>query len=339
MAQTPTAVLILLHVKWFAPFDVNALPKPIGEVLNGTFIKLFLASVAAVFGFFWIDRTVFRRGLLLKLDERLRRLDDLSILILRLSAAIFFTALWAWHQAYGTAFFITPELRTTASFVPWLQLALAACALWRPTLPLVGVGIFALYGLALRDYQLFHLLDYIIFLGLGYFFLVANIKRSKWRQSGFVVLYAATGITLLWAALEKFAYPEWTYAMLRSHSEMLMGMQPETYMTLAGFMEFGLAFVLLGAVSVAGRVVAVALQMVFMLAIFKFGLLDAVGHLMIIAILFVLFVRGPTSARQILVLREKSVWMETYFMTGLYFLAFVMIFIAYYALHAVLHRA
>jgi len=59
---------------------------------------------------------------------------------------------------------------------------------------------------------------------------------------------------------------------------------------------------------------------------------------MIIAILLVLFVRGPTSAREILVLREKSIWMETYFMTGLYFLAFVLIFIAYYGLHGIFYR-
>jgi hypothetical protein len=41
---------------------------------------------------------------------------------------------------------------------------------------------------------------------------------------------------------------------------------------------------------------------------------------------------------KILVLREKSVAMETYFMMGLFFLAFVMIFIAYYSLHALLQR-
>jgi hypothetical protein len=130
--------------------------------------------------------------------------------------------------------------------VPWLQLGLAVCALFPLTLPAVGIGIFLLFGLALRDYPVFHLLDYFIFLGLGYFFIVANVKRGKWRQSGFVVLFAATGITLLWAALEKFAYPQWTYAILRSHPDMLMGMQPETYMVLAGFMEFAVAFVFVG---------------------------------------------------------------------------------------------
>jgi len=334
-----TAILSLIfHVKWFAPFDVKAVPKPIGEVLNGTFIKFFLVSVVLVFGFFLADRTMYRRGILRALDERLKRLDDFSILILRVSAAIFFISVWGWHQAYGTAFYVTPELRTSVAFVPWLQLGLAVCALLPWTLPAVGIGIFLLFGLALRDYPFFHLLDYFIFLGLGYFFIVANIKHGKWRQSGFVVLFAATGITLLWAALEKFAYPEWTYTILLTHSDMLMGLRPETYMVLAGFMEFGLAFVLLGAASIAGRLVAIGLQMVFMLAIFKFGLLDAIGHLMIIAILFVLFMRGPTRAREMLVLREKSVWTETYFMTGLYFLAFAMIFIAYYGLHAVFYR-
>ena len=331
--------LIFAHVKWFAPFDVNAAPKPIGEVLNGQFVKFFLASAVGVTAFFWADRMAYRRGLLHRLDARLKRLDDLSILILRLSAAIFLLSVWVWYMAYGTAFYITPELRTTSAYVPWLQLALAFCAVFRRTLPAVGLGIFALFGLALRDYSLFHLLDYMIFIGLGYFFTVATIKRGKWRQSGFVVLFATTGITLLWAAMEKFAYPEWSYAMLRSHPDMLMGLQPETFMLLAGFVEFSVAFILLGAASIAGRVVALGFQAIFMLAIFEFGLLDAIGHLMIIAILFVLFIRGPTSAREILVLRGKSVAMETYFMSGLFFLAFVMIFIAYYGLHAILHRA
>lgn len=339
MTQMETAALIFAHVKWFAPFDVHAMPKPIGEVLNGTFIKFFLTSVAGITLFFWVDRTTYRRGFLSALDARLKRLDDFSIDLLRFSAAIFLVSVFVWHQVYGTAFYITPELKTYAWYVPWLQLALAVCALFRRTLPVVGLGLLALYGLALRDFGVFHLLDYMIFLGLGYFFIVVNIDRGKWQQSGFVVLFAATGLTLLWAAIEKFAYPHWTYAMLRSNPDMLLGMQPETYMMLAGFLEFSVAFVLLGAVSVGGRVVALVLQGIFMLAIFKFGLLDAIGHLMIIAILLVLFVRGPTSARDILVLREKSVWMEIYFMTGLYFLAFVMIFIAYYGLHAVFHRA
>jgi hypothetical protein len=101
MAQMEITTLIFAHVKWFAPFDVNAMPKPIGEVLNGQFVKFFLGSVAAVCVFFWADRTAYRRGLLRALDARLKRLDDLSVLILRLSVAIFLISLWVWYQATG----------------------------------------------------------------------------------------------------------------------------------------------------------------------------------------------------------------------------------------------
>ncbi len=81
MTRIEIATLIFAHVKWFAPFDVNAAPKPIGEVLNGQFIKFFLASVVAVCAFFWADRTAYRRALLRRLDARLKKLDDLSVLI------------------------------------------------------------------------------------------------------------------------------------------------------------------------------------------------------------------------------------------------------------------
>ena len=115
-----------------------------------------------------------------------------------------------------------------------------------------------------------------------------------------------------------------------------MGMGPELYMIVAGYVEVMIIFTLLGAASVVTRIIAFAFQALFVLAIFKFGMIDAVGHLMIIAILFVLVVRGPTEARKILVLETKSPQMEAYFMTGLYYLAFVNAFLLYYGLHYLL---
>jgi len=40
-----------------------------------------------------------------------------------------------------------------------------------------------------------------------------------------------------------------------------------------------------------------------------------------------------------LILNDKSVWTEAYFMTGLYFLAFVMFFLMYYAFHYLAYGA
>ena len=116
-----------------------------------------------------------------------------------------------------------------------------------------------------------------------------------------------------------------------------MGLSPQFYMLFAGFVEFNITFVLLSSASSFSRIIALVFQSVFILAIIRFGLVDAIGHLLIIAILFILVVRGPTSAREFLVLSDKSLWTEAYFMTGLYVLAFNVIFLAFYGLYFVTH--
>lgn len=115
-----------------------------------------------------------------------------------------------------------------------------------------------------------------------------------------------------------------------------MGMGPAFYMTLAAFVEFNIVFVLLSSASVFSRFAALGLNTLFILAIFEFGMIDAVGHLVIIAVLVILTVRGPTSARYFLVLPDKNLWTEAYFMTGLYMLALNVMVLAYYGLYYLL---
>ena len=321
------------HVKWFTEFDNAKPPLPISDVLTKTFIGFFIASVVAIYLFFLGDRYAFKKGYLVKLDLRLRMFDALSIHIMRGAAAVFFFSLFAYHEFTGVSFFLTPELKTDLPIVPWVHLALGVFALSRHSAPLLGAGILGLYVASVQKYGIYHLIDYLIFLGIAYFFLVTNIHKGSWKKSGFIVLYALMGLTLLWASVEKWGYPQWTYPLLARDPSLLMGMEPYSYMVLAGFVEFNVIFLLLGAASIVTRIIALALESVFILAIFKFGLIDAIGHLMIIAILFVLIVRGPTEARSILCLREKSIWMEAYFMTGLYYFAFVNIFLMYYGFH------
>ena len=285
------------HVKWFAEFDNAKAPLPITEVLTKTFIGFFIGSVVMVYLFFVGDRYAYKKGYLVALDESLRKFDSLSIHIMRVSAAIFFFALFAYYQFRGITFYLTPELLTTSKIVPWIHLAIGFCALSRYTIPLVGIGILGLYGAAINDYGIYHLIDYLIFLGIAYFFVVTTISHGRWKKSGFIVLYALMGLTLLWASVEKWGYAHWTYPLLAKDPSLLMGMEPYPYMVLAGFVEFNVIFLLLGAVSIVTRLIALILEAVFILAIYKFGLVDAIGHLMIIAILFVLIVRGPTEAR------------------------------------------
>jgi len=328
------ALSVQAHVKWFFDYDVTKPPTPIGEVLDGTFIKLFLVSVIACYVFFLADRYIYEEGILAEFDKKLKLFDNAANYIMRTAAGIFFLALFLWWATgAGQSFYLTPELKTASPIVPWLQLGMALALISRRTIFLTGLGVFALYIAAVFNYGIFHMLDYMIFLGIGYYLTVSQIKKRGWHKSGLVVLFACTGLTLIWAAIEKFAYSHWTIPVLEDRPHMLMGMSPPVFMKVSGFVEFFVTFILLGAVSVVGRLIALGFMSVFVLAVFEFGTLDAVGHLMIVAILWVLIVRGPTDARNMLVLPDKSLFTEAYFMTGLYFLAFVMIFIFYYGIH------
>lgn len=321
------------HVKWFVEYDITKPPMPIGEVLNGMFVQMFLVSVVGVYLFFLADRYIYEGGYLAEFDKKLKLFDNLAKAIMRAAAGIFFLSLFIWYLVYGTTFFLTPELKTSAGYVPWIHLLMALSVLSCRTTPITGIGIFFMYVAAALDYGIFHVLDYMIFLGIGYYLMVANSDSKSLIKSGFVVLFACTGLTLIWASVEKFAYPEWTNPLFEKTPQMLMGMGAKRFMMVSGFIEFFATFILLGAVSVVGRLISLGLMSIFVLAVLQFGVVDAIGHLMIVAILFVLIVRGPTSARDMLVLPDKSLFTEAYFMTGLYFLAFVMIFILYYGIH------
>ncbi len=321
------------HVKWFVEYDITKPPMPIGEVLNGMFVQMFLVSVVGVYLFFLADRYIYEGGYLAEFDKKLKLFDNLANSIMRAAAGIFFLSLFIWYLVYGTTFFLTPELKTSAGYVPWIHLLMALSVLSCRTTPITGIGIFFMYVAAALDYGIFHVLDYMIFLGIGYYLMTANSNSKSLIKSGFVVLFACTGLTLIWASVEKFAYPEWTNPLFEKTPQMLMGMSAKRFMMVSGFIEIFATFILLGAVSVVGRLISLGLMSIFVLAVLQFGVVDAIGHLMIVAILFVLIVRGPTSARDMLVLPDKSLFTEAYFMTGLYFLAFVMIFILYYGIH------
>lgn len=324
------------HVKWFAPYDLEKPPLRIDKVLTREYVYFFLASVFFIYTFFLMDRYLYRRGFLSSAAQKFVISPRMSLPILRTAAFIFFLSLFV-YGLVERPLLLTPELKVRYEFIPWLQLAIALCALSRYTTPLIGVGIVILYAMFVAQYGVFHALDYLIFLGVAYYFGASLVKGERWTTSRYVVLFATTGLTLLWGSIEKWGYPHWTYPLLERDPGILMGMQPHTYMVLAGFVEFNVTFVLLGSVSVVSRAIALGLGAVFILAIYKFGVLDAVGHLLIITILVILVVRGPTKARFFLALPEKSVWTEAYFMTGLYFLAFVMVFLAYYGLYYSLH--
>jgi hypothetical protein len=118
--------------------------------------------------------------------------------------------------------YLTPDLKTPAEWVSWTQLLIAAGVFSRKTMPLSAAGIIGLWLLALRDYDFFHLLDYLA-LGVavaGYLVLESS-RNEEWRKHRFEVLRWGVAIALMWSSLETFAYPDWFYPLVEESPSSL----------------------------------------------------------------------------------------------------------------------
>ncbi len=96
-------------------------------------------------------------------------------LLVRATVGFFFVSLWGLGGVI-----LTPELKTDAAWIPWLQLALAGCLIWRRTMPITGLGIVFLFSYATAQYGLFHLADYPVFLGVATYLILRGLDVSPY---------------------------------------------------------------------------------------------------------------------------------------------------------------
>lgn len=269
------------HVKWFAPYIVGAPPAPLANTLADTW---FWIAIAVAVAFFLATRALERSSLGPRLldgmdrvtDPLWRRLDD----FVRAVIGAFFIAVFAVGGVY-----LTPDLKTPSEWVSWLQLLIAFGVFSRWTMPLSAAGIVFLWLLALRDYDLFHLLDYLA-LGLavaGYLVLAAS-GNETWRKRRFVVLRWGVAAALMWSSLEKFAYPDWFYPLVEEKPFLTFGMPRDVFIPMAGVAEFTMGFGLLWTPLIR-RLSAIALFVIFNAAVYPFGRVDLVGHALIMAVI------------------------------------------------------
>ncbi|HEV7251697.1 MAG TPA: DoxX family membrane protein [Mesorhizobium sp.] len=270
---TPAAA----HVKWFAPYIVGAPPQPLSLTLSNPW---FWTGILLVLVFFVATRAVEEAPLgqrvLAGWDQAAsplwRRADD----FMRVVTGAFFVAVFAVGGVY-----LTPDLQTPNEIVSWAQLLIAALIFSRKTQPFAAAGIIGLWVLALRDYDFFHLLDYLA-LGVavaGYLFLEAS-DNPEWRKHRFEVLRWGVAIALMWSSLEKFAYPQWFHPLVEERPFLTFGMPRDVFIPMAGVAEFTMGFGLIWTPLVR-RLSAVALFVIFVTAIYPFGRIDLVGHALI----------------------------------------------------------
>ena len=267
------------HVKWFCPYNVAEVPRSLSSVLDMQFGQLLMLSVGLLMLGAITERGPIGELLLGGMDELAVSIRDLMPTLFRAVYGAFFVALWALGGVI-----LTPELKTAVNWIPWLQLGIAACIMWRQTLPLAGAGIVVLYAYATAAYGVFHMLDYPIFLSAALYLVLVG---TGWRLGDLrpldVVRWGAA-ITLMWASVEKWAYPQWSYPLFVLHPKIGLGIAPPTYLLIAGMVEFALAFSLI-CTPLVRRSGAILLLGMFISATLEFGKVDALGHAPIIVIL------------------------------------------------------
>jgi hypothetical protein len=216
------------------------------------------------------------KGLDTLTDPLWQRLDDFVKAVI----AAFFVAIFAVGGIY-----LTPDLRTPAEWVSWVQLAIAGCIFWPRTQPIAAAGIIGLWLVALRDYDFFHLLDYLALgVSVAAYLVLEASSNPDWRKHRFEVLRWGVAIALMWSSLEKFAYPDWFYPLVEEKPFLTFGIPRDTFIPMAGVAEFTLGFGLLSTPLVR-RLSAIALFVIFNAAVYPFGRVDLIGHALIMAIL------------------------------------------------------
>ncbi|MFB9984551.1 hypothetical protein ACFSQQ_00685 [Mesorhizobium kowhaii] len=266
------------HVKWFSAYDVAGQPRGLENVLCQDFELLLGVALLCIFSGCVVERTSLGEMITRSLNRFTEGLLLHTETMIRAICGFFFISLWA-----VGGILLTPELKTTSALVGPLQLAIAAGLLSRRTTPLSAAGIVVLFGLAVRDYGAFHLADYPIFLGLAAYLALTGLQKNLFGIQPLDVVRYATAVTLMWASVEKWAYPEWSFPLLIEHPGITLGFNNEFYMRAAGIIEFTLAFALAWTPLVR-RVAAAVLIEMFISACFEFGKLDVIGHSAIIVV-------------------------------------------------------
>lgn len=310
------------HVKWFCAYDVAGQPVGLENVLCPDFEMLTGVSILALMTGSILDGTPLGTAMLEALNRATALIRNNVEIIARAACAAFFIAIWGMGGVL-----LTPELKTDSTVVGAIQLGIAAGMLSRRTMPLSALGIFVLYGIGIDTYGLFHMADYPVFLGFAVFLALTGLQTNVFGARPIDILRWTAGITLMWASIEKWAYPEWSYPLFIVHPTMSLGFTPDFYMRAAGAVEFALAFSLVWTPLVR-RIGAIMLAAMFISACFPFGKIDMIGHSLIIVALFAIIADDA---------RTKVSWRRSWWIPVAYASSLALFLGAYYYAHMALY--
>ena len=271
------------HVKWFSRFSYADAPRAFADVLSARVLALAVLAAAAIGGLVVLDRRIEEMAPFRRLARWLETRRDAADGILRAAAGA--SLLLSWSDGA----LLAQEIAAPA-WAGWLQFAAALLLVFGTTVPAAGVLILALVGVAVAQAGAFHVLDYAVFAGVGYALTVSGAPSERLRASGLPALYATTGFSLMWLAIEKLVYPEWAGYVLQQNPALTLGLDPSFFLDGAAFVELTLGFLLL--IGLLERPLSLLVTLVFFSTTLIFGRQEVIGHTILHGALVVFLLMG-----------------------------------------------
>jgi hypothetical protein len=311
------------HVKWFSKFSFGDRPRTVGEVLTPTFYALALLSMATIAAMTVLDRRLADVPAHRRVNDWLSSRADRAVLVMRIGAGAALLLSW---QADGM---LAPELRVGEGWLGWYQFALAFLLLFDRTVPVAGAGLIVLYAIGVARFGPFHMLDYVLYAGIGYYLAVSGAGERKIRGSGLPALYATVGFSLCWVALEKMVYPQWGLYVLQQNPQLALGLPLEFFLLAASFVEFSLGYLLI--INLLQRPLALVITLVFFTTTLVFGKVEVIGHTPIHAALVVFLLEGPGSVFKPPIALHRGLGLRTAFAAVNFALLLALLLVPYSA--------
>lgn len=324
------------HVKWFcSTADVREMPKALQAVLTPTFMVIFSVFATMVFLGFILDGGAARRWpLLASCGERF---DNIEERVVRVAIGGYFLLLWdkgavvPWE--HGTRALLTPELDVSRAWIGTVQALIAVLVTTRVTCVFAAVGVLILYGDGIWQFGIFHMTDYVFFPGIAAYLALTAYGTAKALRLRVPILSGSLAFGLMWTAVEKFVYPQWTLQIVTVHPVLDFGFDPRFVVVMAGFVEFTLAFFIMTGRGLV-RFGAAGYALIFVGAIPTFGHLDAVGHIPIVGILLAVCLHGASPLQRVLRVNDLGRIANAAAIAGVYIGTLSVFLAMYYGLHA-----
>lgn len=277
---------VYAHVKWFSRFNFGDRPLTVQEVLTPTFLGLFVLSMVTIGLLALVDRRLAAVPWYERINAWLSSRSESALLVMRVGIGVSLLLSW---QADSL---LAPELGISGvPWLGWMQFACAFLLLFDRLVPVAGVGVIALFAIGLARAGMLHMLDYVLFLGAGYYLAVSGSRNPAVRGTGLPALYMGVGFSLCWVAIEKLVYPQWGLYVLQQNPQLALGLDLGFFLTATAFVEFSLGYLLI--INLLQRPMALAITLVFFSTTLIFGKLEVIGHTPTHAALIVFLLEGP----------------------------------------------